>query len=103
MALYCDISLKETRRTILGQSSAFRPHNLMLEDMDALRKATGETLPHMIIHLAAHAGLRYSLEDPRSYVDSNLAGTFNVMELARTLEVKHFLLASTIPPMAPTR
>ena len=49
----------------------------------------------MIVHLAAQAGVRYSLENPRSYVDSNLVGTFNVMEIARTHAVRHLLLAST--------
>ena len=49
----------------------------------------------MIVHLAAQAGVRYSLENPRAYVDSNLIGAFNVMEAARRLEVEHLLMAST--------
>ena len=49
----------------------------------------------MIVHLAAQAGVRYSLENPRAYVDANLTGTFNVMEIARALAPRHFLIAST--------
>jgi len=51
--------------------------------------------PDVIVHLAAQAGVRYSLENPRSYIESNLIGTFNVMELARELKVQHLLMAST--------
>jgi UDP-glucuronate 4-epimerase len=51
--------------------------------------------PQIIVHLAAQAGVRYSLENPRAYVDSNLIGTFNVMEAARKLKVEHLLMAST--------
>ena len=51
--------------------------------------------PDVIIHLAAQAGVRYSLENPRSYVESNVVGTFNVMEAARRLGVQHLLMAST--------
>ena len=67
----------------------------MLEDMDALNRVANDFEPEVIIHLAAQAGVRYSLENPRSYIDSNLVGTFNIMELARVLEVKHLLMAST--------
>jgi UDP-glucuronate 4-epimerase len=49
----------------------------------------------VIIHLAAQAGVRYSLENPRAYLDSNVIGTFNVMEAARRLKVKHLMMAST--------
>ena len=49
----------------------------------------------MIVHLAAQAGVRYSIENPRAYLDSNIVGTFNVMEAARQLEVSHLLMAST--------
>jgi UDP-glucuronate 4-epimerase len=49
----------------------------------------------VIVHLAAQAGVRYSLENPRAYLDANVIGTFNVMEAARRLQVKHLLMAST--------
>jgi UDP-glucuronate 4-epimerase len=67
----------------------------MLEDSLALSAIADAFQPEAIIHLAAQAGVRYSLENPRSYVEANLVGTFNVMELARLHQVKHFMLAST--------
>ena len=48
-----------------------------------------------MVHLAAQAGVRYSLENPRAYITSNLIGTFNIMECAREYSVKHLLMAST--------
>jgi UDP-glucuronate 4-epimerase len=54
-----------------------------------------EFRPDAIVHLAAQAGVRYSLENPRAYLDANVIGTFNVMEAARRLEVAHLLMAST--------
>lgn len=95
MTPYYDVSLKAARHAILGQSDAFCAHELMLEDMGVLQRIAGEAQPDVIIHLAAQAGVRYSLKNPRAYVDANLVGTFNVMEVARTFELKHFLLAST--------
>jgi UDP-glucuronate 4-epimerase len=67
----------------------------MLEDEEKLWSVAEAFRPDIIVHLAAQAGVRYSLENPRSYIDSNVVGTFNVMEAARTLEVDHLLMAST--------
>jgi UDP-glucuronate 4-epimerase len=67
----------------------------MLEDAEAVMQAAQEARPDVIVHLAAQAGVRYSLEAPRAYIDSNLTGTFNVMEAARALKVGHLLMAST--------
>jgi UDP-glucuronate 4-epimerase len=63
--------------------------------MDALTRAVEASEPDVIVHLAAQAGVRYSLENPRAYIESNLVGTFNVMELARMRSAGHFLIAST--------
>lgn len=95
MTPYYDVSLKRARHALLEQSNRFRAHVAMLEDADALRKAADAARPDIIIHLAAQAGVRYSLENPRSYVDANLVGSFNVMEIARAHGVRHFMLAST--------
>ncbi len=95
MTPYYDVSLKEARHAILSRSNAFRAHVVALEDMDALSRIADEEPPDVIVHLAAQAGVRYSLENPRAYASSNLAGTFNVMELARVHQVRHFLYAST--------
>jgi UDP-glucuronate 4-epimerase len=95
MTSYYDLRLKEARRAILLRTNRFRDTIAMLEDMDALTQAVDASEPDVIVHLAAQAGVRYSLENPRAYIESNLVGTFNVMELARMRSVGHFLIAST--------
>jgi UDP-glucuronate 4-epimerase len=95
MTPYYDIKLKHARHALLARSNAFNAHVVMLEDNSALRGIAEDDRPDVIVHLAAQAGVRYSLENPRAYVDANLVGTFNVMEIARELEIKHFLIAST--------
>ena len=95
MTTYYDVALKRRRHAMLLQSPHFAAHELMLEDMAGLTRVYEQFGPDVIIHLAAQAGVRYSLENPRAYVDSNLIGTFNVLELARAKPPKHLLLAST--------
>ena len=95
MTTYYDVSLKEARRGLLLPSNAYRDTIGMLEDFKSLSQAVAQAAPDVIIHLAAQAGVRYSLENPRAYIDANLVGVFNVMELARLHKPKHFLMAST--------
>jgi UDP-glucuronate 4-epimerase len=92
---YYDVRLKERRHSSLMQHEGFGATIGMLEDAPGLLRAAEAFEPDIIIHLAAQAGVRYSLEDPRAYVDSNVVGTFNVMECARALRVGHLLMAST--------
>ena len=95
MTPYYDVQLKEKRVAILSRSNGFKAVTGMLEDRAALDKAAELAEPEVIVHLAAQAGVRYSLENPRSYVDSNLVGSFNVIDLAKAVQPKHLLLAST--------
>lgn len=95
MTDYYDVRLKERRHQMLLQNPNFRCVTAMLEDFDTLHALALEAKPDNIVHLAAQAGVRYSLENPRAYVDANLVGTFNVMECARELGVDHLLMAST--------
>ena len=95
MTTYYDVKLKQARHAILKRHNGFSEQILMLEDMPSLAQVAARTAPEVIIHLAAQAGVRYSLENPRAYVDSNLVGSFNIMEIARTLKVGHLLMAST--------
>ena len=95
MTDYYDVELKRHRHGILLQNTAFTVTEALLEDEEILSQVTKEFQPDVIIHLAAQAGVRYSLQKPRIYLQSNLIGTFNVMEVARELEVKHLLMAST--------
>jgi len=95
MTDYYDVTLKQARQARLQRSNAFTFTLARLEDIDALARAAGEFQPEVIVHLAAQAGVRYSLDNPRSYVDTNVTGTFNVLEVARQLAVKHLVFAST--------
>lgn len=92
---YYDVRLKRARHAILERAENFRAVIGMLEDGDALRRAGCLAEPDVIVHLAAQAGVRYSLENPKAYVDSNIAGSWNILELAEVFRPKHLLLAST--------
>ena len=102
---YYDTDLKRERhRRLAASSNHFTAVEGMLEDMDALGRAYEDARPDAVVHLAAQAGVRYSLEQPRSYVESNIVGTFNVMEMTRKQTeaakeggkpLAHFLFAST--------
>ncbi|MFO1131218.1 MAG: SDR family NAD(P)-dependent oxidoreductase [Hyphomicrobiales bacterium] len=92
---YYDVTLKQARQARLVRSNAFSSTIGRVEDMDALARAAEAFRPEVIVHLAAQAGVRYSLENPRSYVDTNVTGSFNVLEVARRLDVAHLVFAST--------
>ncbi|MCI0466475.1 MAG: NAD-dependent epimerase/dehydratase family protein [Beijerinckiaceae bacterium] len=91
---YYDRDLKRRRHEILLQSSQYRGHEVMLEDFAALSAIYGTGFD-AVYQFAAQAGVRYSLENPRAYLDSNLTGTFNLLELMRQAPPAHALLAST--------
>jgi UDP-glucuronate 4-epimerase len=95
MTDYYDVRLKERRHQVLLQHQHFSARVGLLEDFEAVHELSLSERPDIIVHLAAQAGVRYSLENPRAYVDANLVGTFNVMECARELAVEHLLMAST--------
>jgi len=95
MTDYYDVTLKQRRHQMLLQNPNFSMTEGMLEDQVTFDTIADEFQPDVIIHLAGQAGVRYSLENPRSYLDSNVIGTFNVMEAARRLKVKHLMMAST--------
>jgi UDP-glucuronate 4-epimerase len=95
MTSYYDIKLKVDRHAQLEQFAGFRARSCMLQDFDGLRIATERSAPDIVIHLAAQAGVRHSLENPRAYLDSNIIGTFNVLELCRQLRPRHLLITSS--------
>lgn len=92
---YYDVSLKDARNAILAERPGFRLARLGIEDADALGAVWRAFAPDTVIHLAAQAGVRYSIEHPAEYVGTNVTGTFNLLELARHHPVRHFLAAST--------
>lgn len=95
MTDYYDVTLKERRHDILHQHAEFSSTVSLLEDFTMLSHAIDTFSPDVIVHLAAQAGVRHSLENPRAYVDANIVGTFNVMECARKNGIEHLLMAST--------
>jgi UDP-glucuronate 4-epimerase len=95
MTNYYDVSLKKARHNILLKNKNFNATEGMLEDYQKLEALVNDFQPDIIVHLAAQAGVRYSLDNPRSYISSNIIGTFNVMEVAKKQNVKHLLMAST--------
>ena len=92
---YYDVSLKQRRHQILKENPRFTAIEDRLEDFDLLEQVFNQHKPDVIVHLAAQAGVRYSIDHPRSYVDSNLIGSFNIMEMAKQFQVAHLLMAST--------
>ncbi len=92
---YYDVNLKYARHNILQKYPNFIKTEGMLEDNIKLNDVADKFKPDVIVHLAAQAGVRYSLENPRAYIESNIIGTFNVMEVAKKQNVKHLLMAST--------
>ncbi len=95
MSDYYDVALKRRRHQMLLQSPGFAATEALLEDQAVLDQTIDAFEPAVIVHLAGQAGVRYSLENPRAYLDANVIGTFNVMEAARRLKVQHLLMAST--------
>jgi UDP-glucuronate 4-epimerase len=95
MTPYYDVSLKKQRHAMLKALPGFSATEAMLEDLSTLTRVADDFAPEVIVHLAAQAGVRYSLTHPRSYIETNFTGSFNVLELARRLRVKHLMIAST--------
>lgn len=92
---YYDPALKEDRNAVLEGFDGYSVHRLDLADAEALNVAWDAAAPDVVIHLAAQAGVRYSIDHPDTYVASNLVGSFHVLEAARRRPVKHLLCAST--------
>ena len=92
---YYDVELKKKRHAILAGSNRFTAHIAHLEDGELIAEIHAAAKPDVIVHLAAQAGVRYSLENPDAYVRSNVDGTFNLLEVMRPSPPKHFMFAST--------
>jgi len=92
---YYDIKLKEDRLTILNQYDNFTFHKVDLKDKQPVDNLFETYKPDYVINLAAQAGVRYSIENPYAYVDSNLIGFMNILEACRNYPIKHLLYASS--------
>ena len=92
---YYDVNLKKARLAILKKYKNFSFSKAKIENSKNLSKAFKKFKPTVVIHLAAQAGVRYSIEKPRVYLDSNITGTYNIIEIAKRLNVKHLIMASS--------
>ncbi len=92
---YYDPGLKRRREAMLLQSEGFRAVHEMVESPGVLMDLFAGERPDIVVHLAAQAGVRYSIDNPRAYLESNLVGTFELLEAARAHPPRHMLLAST--------
>lgn len=92
---YYDVALKRARHAELERLPGFEPVEGRLETPGLLHDLLGRVRPDIVVHLAAQAGVRYSLENPQAYADANLTGSFNLLEAVRAHPVRHLLLAST--------
>ena len=92
---YYDVNLKKARLNILKKYKNFSFSKTKIENKKNLDKAFKKFKPVVVIHLAAQAGVRYSIEKPRVYLDSNITGTYNIIEISKTLDVKHLIMASS--------
>lgn len=92
---YYDPKIKNARLQKLSKYQRFHQIIDFLENKEALNKALIEFNPDVVIHLAAQAGVRYSIENPQAYIDSNLIGTSNLLLSLQELQIRHVLMAST--------
>ena len=92
---YYDVNLKRARLARLQVYPGFTEARASLEDRTMLTKTFAHHRPQRVVNLAAQAGVRYSIQNPYAYVDSNLVGFINVLEACRHYEVEHLVYAST--------
>jgi len=92
---YYDPNIKKDRLLILKKQKKFKFYKKDISDLANLKKIFNKHKIKYIVHLAAQAGVRYSIDHPDKYVSSNLVGFFNVLEVARLFKVKHMIFAST--------
>ena len=95
MNKYYDVKLKRARLKLLKKYKKFSFTKNKIENKKILTHSILKFKPIVIIHLAAQAGVRYSIENPNAYMDSNILGTFNIIEVAKKINIKHLLIASS--------
>lgn len=92
---YYDVTLKEARLALLKNNKGFAFYRIDLADREAVTEMFARERPALVLHLGAQAGVRYSLQNPQVYVDSNITGTLNVLECCRSTGVSHLVFASS--------
>jgi UDP-glucuronate 4-epimerase len=92
---YYDVNLKKSRLSKLQESKAFSFHEIDVADREAMQKLFTSEKFDRVVHLAAQAGVRYSLENPHAYTESNIIGFLNILEGCRHKKVAHLVYASS--------
>jgi len=92
---YYDVNLKKARLALLGKNSGFRFIKADIADRERIAALFKEETPEIVVHLAAQAGVRYSLVNPYVYADSNLTGFINILEGCRHQKISHLVFASS--------
>ena len=92
---YYDVTLKKSRLSLLKKFKNFSFENVDISDFAKLSSSFKLFKPNKVVNLAAQAGVRYSLENPHAYVDSNIKGFVNIMELSKDFNVENFVYASS--------
>ena len=95
MNSYYDVKLKKSRLNILKRYKNFKFIKNNLENKETLKKSLFNFKPNVIIHLAAQAGVRYSLKNPDVYLQSNIIGTYNIIKIANMIKIKHLIIGSS--------
>lgn len=92
---YYSVKLKEDRLLDIGDKFNFSFKKANIEDMEQMENIFNTFMPDVVINLAAQAGVRYSIENPKAYINSNVIGFFNILECCRKYPVKHLIFASS--------
>ncbi|MCK5129832.1 MAG: GDP-mannose 4,6-dehydratase, partial [Clostridiales bacterium] len=92
---YYDVNLKQSRLEILLKYENFFFEKVSLEDREMMKKVFDTHTFDKVINLAAQAGVRYSIESPETYIDSNIVGFLNILEGCRHKKVSHLIYASS--------
>ena len=92
---YYDVNLKNARAAIIDEYPNFKMARLDLNDRDGVEQLFKDEGFEKVVHLAAQAGVRYSIENPHSYIDSNIVGTLHILEGCRHHKVAHLVYASS--------
>ena len=92
---YYDVNIKVAREKVLEEYAGFSVFRGRLEVEGVLSDLIARETPDLVIHLAAQAGVRHSIDSPRTYLDSNVVGTYELLEACRKYTPKHLMIAST--------
>ena len=92
---YYDVNLKLRRLSRLKNKPSFNFVKIDITNLKALKNVFKKYKPEKVVNLAAQAGVRYSLKNPKSYIESNLIGFFNIIENCRLFKIKNFIYASS--------